>query len=191
MTASSIQDFKISEFMLAFLEGTGWYKGNYSMTEPVHWGRNKGCDFYYGPCLDTVNSESKFEEFCPALTEVGCSASRKSGAKCGGNSIETDSTVPGYFNYWGNDTIISDVFADNCPYFTASDVKDCIDPSQQVKAFLSGELYGDSSRCFTGTIFGSRALPSKTTYCFQSDVKLLMSPISKIFSAKRFQARIM
>lgn len=46
-------------------------------------------------------------------------------------TIITDSPVASVFDYWGNDTVVSDMFSDNCPYFDASDVKDCENPSQQ------------------------------------------------------------
>lgn len=51
MTASEIDDARISEFTLAFLEGTGWYDVDYTMAEPFNWGRNQGCTFHDGPCL--------------------------------------------------------------------------------------------------------------------------------------------
>mmetsp|Transcript_39949 Transcript_39949/g.35662 ORF Transcript_39949/g.35662 Transcript_39949/m.35662 type:complete len:96 (-) Transcript_39949:838-1125(-) len=52
MTSNDIDDARISKFTLAFLEGTGWYIVNYSMAEPFYWGKDQGCDFYNGPCLE-------------------------------------------------------------------------------------------------------------------------------------------
>ncbi len=45
MTASAILDMRVSEFSLALLEGTGWYKVNYDLADKMTWGKNKGCDF--------------------------------------------------------------------------------------------------------------------------------------------------
>jgi len=170
MTAASIENAKITEFTLAFLEGTGWYKGNYSMVETMYWGKGKGCDFYYGPCVDIATQMATFDEFCSHLTEVGCSPSRRSGASCGSSYIITDSSGVSVFDYWGNDTVVSDMFSDNCPYFDASDVKDCENPYQQKRAKISAEVYGTGSRCYTGTMAKSNALSAKSTYCLKTAV---------------------
>lgn len=66
MTAASIENAKITEFTLAFLEGTGWSQGNYSLAETLYWGKGKGCDFYDGPCVDIAT----FDEFYSHPTEA-------------------------------------------------------------------------------------------------------------------------
>ena len=169
MTASSIENARISEFTLAFLEGTGWYKGNYNMTEYLYWGKGKGCGFYTGPCVDIMTQLPIFEEFCSGLTEVGCSVSRRSGATCGSPRIKTSTNTPSTFNYWGNNTVVSDDFSDNCPYFDSSKVKDCENPLHQSLSQINTEIFGSESKCFTGNI-GSQARPSKTNYCLKSAV---------------------
>ena len=173
MTASSIENARISEFTLAFLEGTGWYKGNYNMTEFLFWGKGKGCGFYSGPCVDMITKLPAYDEFCSSLTEVGCSVSRRSGATCGSSSIKTSTTTPFSFNYWGNNTVISDDFADNCPYFDSNEIKDCENPSHQYKAQISDEVFGSDSICLTGNIFGAQPLRKKTNYCLKTQVKFL------------------
>lgn len=171
MTAGEMEEARISEFMLAFLEGTGWYKGNYSMTEPVYWGKGKGCDFYYSPCIDRKTFNPSYEEFCPALTEVGCSVTRKLGASCGAAVSETDDRLSGAFNYWGNYSVVKDIFADNCPFFVPTSNKDCEDPNSRRTAFLNEETYGFGSKCFSGTIVHPwQRLNRKTNYCFKSSV---------------------
>jgi hypothetical protein len=39
MTASQMDDFRITEITLALLESTGWYTPDYSMAEPCIWTR--------------------------------------------------------------------------------------------------------------------------------------------------------
>jgi hypothetical protein len=48
----------ISNFTLALLDSTGWYTAvNYLGSEPMTWGKNKGCDFL------NINN-CNFDEFC-------------------------------------------------------------------------------------------------------------------------------
>ena len=54
MTASSIKDSRITEFSLALLEGTGWYQVDYTLAENVTYGKNKGCSFLDGLCMNTA-----------------------------------------------------------------------------------------------------------------------------------------
>lgn len=177
MTASSIENPKISEFMLAFLEGTGWYKGNYNMTESLYWGKGKGCSFYFGSCLNKTTHLPNFNEFCGGLTQIGCDSSRRYGAACGGSSVKKVSIASlGAFDYWTDGTAVSDMFADNCPYFVANDNKDCQDPYQQNRANLNGELYGEGSKCFTGNLFtNTQTTKKKSNYCLRASVRILLN----------------
>lgn len=152
MTASSITEPVISEFTLALLEGTGWYQVNYNMTEPFNWGRGEGCTFLDGPCVAT-NGTPNFFEFCNDDVEKACSfTSRGIGFCATGNN--------------------ADYFANGCPYYMSSPVFDCEDPTNEVSATLSGEVYGPSSRCFTGTLVDSFYSSSYGAYCFTTSVIL-------------------
>lgn len=60
MTPSVIaHDALYSNFTLALLEDSGWYKPTYKNVDPVIWGKNKGCTFIE-KC-----SPKLFEEFQP------------------------------------------------------------------------------------------------------------------------------
>lgn len=116
MTASAIADSRISVFTIGALESTGWYKIDYKVAEPFYWGKGKGCDFYLGPCFDKKIKNSNFEEFCSPLTEFGCTYHRRYISYCGTNRADTTSyTIPAAWNYWSNNTIVDDKYADNCP----------------------------------------------------------------------------
>src|SRR5689334_22846686 len=99
MTASAISDERITEFSLAFLEGTGWYQPDYTMVEPFTWGKNKGCAFLDTQCL-TSGNRAAFPEFCDVSMQKGCSWTKRGISYC---SYQT-----GYVDF----------FADNCPYPT-------------------------------------------------------------------------
>ena len=55
----------ISEFTLALLEETGFYKANYYTGGLMQFGKNKGCDFLYLKCVNhDENIDQKFEPSC-------------------------------------------------------------------------------------------------------------------------------
>ena len=167
MTASSINDARISEFTLAFLEGTGWYTVNYSMAEPFFWGKNQGCNFVNGPCVDKTTKKAKFDEFCSPLTSKGCTFHGRAGGYCATTKPTTSSTLNSNYNYWGNKTALPDTFADNCPYYRAYSNVDCEDPTDKSRAILSAEVYGTGSRCFMGTLYPTGVLTQKTAFCLK------------------------
>ena len=167
MTASSINDARISEFTLAFLESTGWYTVDYFMAEPVYWGKNKGCTFLSGACIDKTTFKANFDEFCSPLKASACTFHRRSGGYCGATSITTNAKLLPNFDYWGNKTIVTDSFADNCPYIRAYSNVDCHDPKDESRAVLAAEVYGTGSLCFMGTLYPTGALAKKTAYCLK------------------------
>ena len=64
----------ISEFTLALLEDSGWYKVNYYTGGLMRYGKHQGCAFIYEDCLDQFKNEffNKDVELC------GCSSGRQS-----------------------------------------------------------------------------------------------------------------
>ena len=167
MTASAINDARISEFTLAFLEGTGWYTANYSMAEPFFWGKNKGCSFVNGFCVYKTTFKANFDEFCSPLTSKGCTFHGRSGGYCATTSPAASSSLDPDMNYWKNNTALPDTFADNCPYYRAYSNVDCEDPADAKRAILSAEVYGTGSKCFMGTLYPTGTLSSKTAFCLK------------------------
>ena len=74
----------ISEFTLALLEDSGYYKANYYTGGLMQYGRNKGCSFLYSKCLGKYGTDSSFEnEFFDTITsdnyiDPSCSSGRQS-----------------------------------------------------------------------------------------------------------------
>lgn len=60
MTAVSAKNTVISEFTLAILQDSGWYKVNFDMAHPISWGKGKGCKFLNEGC----KARPMFDEFC-------------------------------------------------------------------------------------------------------------------------------
>jgi len=91
MTASEIADTRFSEFTLALLEGTGWYKVNYDMAEPFHWGRGKGCSFL-------SSCSTNFPEYCSGGGDA-CTFHGRNGGYCASDSFgDKCNAVKGYTN---------------------------------------------------------------------------------------------
>jgi len=165
MTSSTNVDTRISEFYLALLEGTGWYTPDYTMAEPVFWGKGQGCNFLTTKCLDTNQQTAFPTHYCTTLDVDGCNYSNEAYAVCGTNVRMRSSSLNSNFNYWGDNTIVWDIFADNCPYYYAYPSRVCKDSSNS--AFnLIGEYYGAESSCFTGTLNYGSTIP----FCLKKTV---------------------
>ncbi len=171
MTASAIKDQRYTQFSLALLEGSGWYLPDYSYAEPMTWGKNKGCNFFDTTCISSTTQAANFEEFCSPLTSTGISWTKRGYGPCVSTSIYTASSVPSYFNYWGNNTVVLDTFADNCPYISPYSNMDCEDSSRQAASVLKNfEYYGYGGKGFTGTLYPGGSLASPYGYCFKTNV---------------------
>lgn len=177
MTASTITDPVVSEFTLAFLEGTGWYQVDYSRAEPFNWGKDEGCSFLNGPCLDS-HAEPLFDEFCSPLSRIGCSFSARSIGICGTiGTITPDPTIDPATDYWHNQTAVLDPFADNCPYYMGFGFADCENPENQLNAFIPQEKYSTTSRCYGGTLSTKTSTGRHLGFCFPTTVSLFIKQL--------------
>jgi Leishmanolysin. len=57
MTGTHTQNPVYSRLTLALMEDTGWYSANYSMAQPLAWGRNLGCEFVTRSCKHWMDSK--------------------------------------------------------------------------------------------------------------------------------------
>ena len=80
------EEMAISEITLALLEDTGWYKINYYTGGLMRFGKNKGCDFVRGQCVDKTTHKINplfYNEFFDTISigktmEPSCSPGRQS-----------------------------------------------------------------------------------------------------------------
>lgn len=166
MTAAGIEDRRISEFSLAVLEGSGWYTPDYSMAEPIFWGKGAGCAFLQEKCIDE-NKKARFGEFfCDNRDELGCTFTGQSKGMCG-PTIEQGRLIPSAMDYFRDQVPIADPFADNCPYFKTVNHLSCDNPKNQEVAVIPGEKYGAGSMCFSGTLSQGDELPYTSLYCMK------------------------
>ncbi len=173
MTASAILDMRVSEFSLALLEGTGWYKVNYDLADKMTWGKNKGCDFLNKKCINKKSLEANFPEFCSPLTANGVSWTGRAYGYCGtSNTSYTDSNLISEFDYWKNQTVVDDEYSDNCPTIIPDRQHDCEDPEWVNYSYnLRGyEFHGPGSRAFMGSLAVDWEWYKHEGYCFKSEV---------------------
>jgi len=78
MTASQINDQRISILTLKLLESTGWYQVDESMADNFYYGQGEGCGFF--------SASSGYKEYCSGSAE-GCSFHGQAGAYCGSDSF--------------------------------------------------------------------------------------------------------
>jgi len=74
-----IEEEVISEFTLAYLEDTGYYKANYYTGGLMRYGKNKGCSFLKDKCVNNYEINSKFENEFFDSTSYGIDPSCSSG----------------------------------------------------------------------------------------------------------------
>ncbi|CAG2066562.1 unnamed protein product, partial [Timema podura] len=132
MTGTHTQNPVYSRITLALMEDTGWYKANYSMAQPLDWGRNYGCDFAMKSCKEWMDNRTASGEsihpFCNKVKrdplETECTIDRSSVALCNlvehqeklpllyQNFVSIPHVPPGKESYYGGSVTL----ADYCPY---------------------------------------------------------------------------
>ena len=115
----------ISEFTLALLEDTGYYKANYYTGGLLKFGKNKGCDFLNKKCVidQQVNKKFKNEFFDSIMNDggvdPGCSSGRQSRAYH--FLLQYYEDIPEYYRYFPGrknyEKIGGKSTADFCPVF--------------------------------------------------------------------------
>ena len=109
----------ISEFTLALLEDTGYYKANYYTGGLMRYGKNKGCDFIKKRCVDSKHEINPFfgNEFydsikSPDLIDASCSSGRQSRTY---HAWWIYNNLPDYYKYFTNEQYGGFSPADYCP----------------------------------------------------------------------------
>ena len=109
----------ISEFTLALLEDTGYYKPYYYTGGLMRYGKGKGCDFVKNKCVDSGKINPKFEnEFFDTFLsdykfDSSCSSGRQSRTY---QFLSEYNDIPSYYRYFShNEKLGGRPSADYCP----------------------------------------------------------------------------
>jgi len=142
MTSGVIDGYRVSNFSLNVLEGSGWYMPNYTYAEPFYFGQGQGCNFINQLCSTAIYN---FDEFC-SVASRGCTAAGRGGGTCA-----------------------SDSRSDGCYYMYPMVDYDCDNADAADNArFPTLETYGRGagSKCFSGNLT-TATRSSQTSFCFK------------------------
>lgn len=90
MISSNKKNTYISRLTLAVFNSTGWYPSvNFSLAEPMTWGKNKGCNFLNVDDCD-------FDEFCTG-NGFECDWDGTGEARCDIDIFSGSCSVPKYY----------------------------------------------------------------------------------------------
>ena len=114
------EEMVVSEFTLALLEDTGYYKANYYTGGLMRYGKNKGCEFVRGQCVDKTTHKINplfYNEFYDTISmekmmEPSCSAGRQSRTY---SAFYKYYDIPEVFQYFGDNSTGGYSPADYCP----------------------------------------------------------------------------
>eukprot|EP00966_Prymnesium_polylepis_P202690 4695866-Prymnesium_polylepis.1 len=90
MAAVTSHSAVYSALTLAALEDSGWYRANYTMAEPLLWGRLQSCSFATGKCI--INGVAQNSVFCTTSGAHACTVDHKAIATC--NIASYTSSLP-------------------------------------------------------------------------------------------------
>ncbi|KAK7201130.1 major surface protease gp63 [Novymonas esmeraldas] len=172
-----------SAITIAAMEDTGFYKGNYSMAEPMMYGRNAGCRLLKDKCV--VKGVSQFPEmFCGSAnrTDLVCASDRLGVGSC--HLTQFSSPLPATFQYFSDPKLGgSHDLMDHCPVVHASRTASCAFDGM----YLKGSVYGARSRCFDAPAGIAESGRSSAQYGICAEVQCADSAYAiKVSGAKMF-----
>ena len=191
------EEMVVSEFTLALLEDTGYYKANYYTGGLMRFGKNKGCEFVKGKCIDKdtkkLSNPLFYNEFYDAINLAGlinpsCSPGRQSRTY---SAIWSYSDIPEEYQYFGNAEAGGYAPADYCPVPTKhSDEEEKVNFAGQCSIKGSGE-YGSKikysseyiSPLSKNMLAVTGEILSDHSFCFLSSLTKNTLHISNVYSS--------
>jgi len=135
---------------------------NYSVAEPLYWGKGKGCSFLTGSCLSGSPPVAVSSEFCASTVQQGCNFENTGAGVCFTGTSTVTNTA---WNYFGNGTTGVDGFADNCPSIGAYSNRYC--GTGGMAMGYSPEYFGANSACFVSSVVPSYYALMTMGQCYQ------------------------
>jgi len=143
MAGVASEDSQISFLTLTFLEDMGWYKSNYSWSQPFNYGRGEGCNWVTQPC-----SKATWGRYwCDNAATTGCNGHRTAGGKCG--YVSYGSALPSKYTYFSDSTKGGrSGWNDYCPTIDGYSNRYCHQETTDSRSDNYGEQYGPNSACW-------------------------------------------
>jgi len=152
MASTSSHHAVYSALTLALLEDSGWYRANYSVAQPLLWGRSEGCAFASSACVDAATQTPiDAEHFCTTSMQAGCTADLRARGYCNLNAY--GAALPAAYQYFADATHGSSLaVGDYCPFYQGWSNGDCTEAANAPASNFRAETYGDGARCFSSTL---------------------------------------
>ena len=190
------EEMVISEFTLALLEDTGYYKANYYTGGLMRFGKNRGCEFVKEQCVNKETHKINplfYNEFYDTISigktmEPSCSPGRQSRTY---SAFWMYDDIPSEYQYFGNDATGGYSPADYCPVpLKHSDEEEKVNFAGQCSIKGSGE-YGSKIKYSSEFISGlsKNMIPvtgetlSNHSFCFLSSLTKNNLQISNVYSS--------
>jgi len=141
---ASAGDSQLSFLTLTFFEDMGWYKSNYSWSEPFNYGRLEGCNWFTQPC----SSANWNRYWCQDASTTACNGHRTAGGICG--YVTYNQALPTPFEYFSDSTIGGqEGWNDYCPVIEGYSNRYCHDGDlASTGSDNYGEQYGPNCNCW-------------------------------------------
>lgn len=131
---------------MAAFEDMGFYRANWSMAEPMKWGRNSGCNLLFNKCL--VNGLTEYPDmFCNApSTTYRCTSDHLALGVC--SIVKYNGNLPSHQQYFLDSSVGAPhhELTDYCPVIVPEARGMCTDTNNNA----TGSRFGSESRCVRG-----------------------------------------
>ena len=160
MISTDYPEVTISDITLAYFEDTGFYKVNYYTGGLFRFGKNQGCSFLEGNCVENYGEKTLFpNEFCTEAESYFCGSSHISRGDCyiidyGEEKIDKN------FQHYSDKFLGGFIAADYCPVSYSYYYEELVDYYYYHYNCKYGHNYFKS----TGEIIGKNSL------CFESSL---------------------
>ena len=138
-----------SALTLAALEDSGWFKANYSVAEPLLWGRGKGCSYVTSPCVSNGGTTA-LDGMCTQTGAQGCTADHRARGQC--NLVTYSTDLPTQYRYFTDPKVGGSLAeADYCPHYRSFTSGACEvaanAPTARGNRNYRAETYGAGAYC--------------------------------------------
>ena len=160
MISTDYPEVTISDITLAYFEDTGFYKVNYYTGGLFRFGKNQGCSFLEGNCVEKYGEKTLFpNEFCTEAEAYFCGSSHISRGDCYIIEYE-DERIEKNFQHYSDRSLGGFKAADYCPVSYSYYYEELVDYyyyhyncKYGDKTFKSmEEIIGENSLCFESSL---------------------------------------
>jgi len=178
------ETFAVSQFTLALLEDSGWYKANWTNGVQLLWGKKTGCSMFTSRCEDW-NFQNLDGYFCKVANEPTCTYNYRGKGYC---AISTYNARLQYYEHLSDPTQGgTDNQMDYCPFAYRYSNGQCTNANQPASDRYPFEYWGGNSGCFdSNVVTPSYTAKAKDTRCLQYTCDTTNKVLKVLFQGTSF-----